>query len=317
MVVHSIYGQDTLTIKQKKLLKTLQNYRMIDREEGKYSHDIYLYDYQNSVLYTAEDYHHPLIKKEILRLLDSKWTEREIEARVTYYALSNSNEVLVERANNILKKSPKRVFKQVCDSLVFSWNEVTKQEFQVKPAETDTEIIKKAGYLYLEEGISLLKLYDKREEASLALARMEVEPYYSNALREYDPENIIKKSDSVYSGVINHNIVTLRYIGTQAALQKIEKWFYMDEKKVRNTDNRYDRPHYQYIPKETLYLIGNSERFPDLKKYVRKDEETKKRFFSVRYRSLKDEDLNYFKKYFKENKGNIKVDDFPINWLKN
>ncbi len=302
---HYSYGQDTtLTKKQFSLLERLKNYRMADKLEQEKN----IFDYSSTESFFFEDYQNPQIKKELMRLLVSKWTERELEAELTKLKREIPHQQIDDDTKRILKNHPKKSHKQVYDSLL-NWRvNINREYYLTHPPGVNAEIIEMVGYIYVTEAIPLLQLKAKGYEAQLALARMEIEPYYTEFLNKYDPENVMKNSDSVRSEIVYRNILDLKYLGTQTALQKIEKWFYMDKKKIE-TYRRYSDS-YANIARETVRKLGVSDKFPDLKAYVRKDELSKKRFFSIRNHNVTDEDIQYFKKYFKENKGKIKTNKY-------
>ncbi len=306
LFAHYSYGQDTtLTKKQSALLKRLKNYRIVDTLEQEKG----IFNYSPTESFFFEDYQNPQIKKELMRLLVSKWTETELEAELAQVKREILPQHLDIYVKEILKKQPRKSYRQVYDSLL-NWRlSNSKNHYLANPPGVDAEIIKMVGYVYMTESIPLLISQANRYEAQLALARMRVEPYYTELLSKYDPENIMRNKDSVDVYVPINNARYLQYIGTQESLQKIEKWLYMGNKKHIGAWKRYFND-YKTVDRQFVHQLGISNMFPDLRAYVMKDTLSRRRFYSPRNRNVTDEDIQYFKKYFKENKGKIKANKY-------
>ncbi len=309
---HYSYGQDTtLTKRQLILLDILQNKRMPNKEQVSVSFD-------DNGKFLFKDYQHPLIKNEIIRLLDTKWTEKELNAYAS--VKEKKPKYLDVTTKYILKKQPNRSYQEVYDSLALKELNENKKNLIKIGLGVQSEIIQLAGFLYLRESISLLKKGIKIPErynisfTKLALARMEVEPYYSELLQTYNPENIIKGKNILSKEIIELNVYALRYVGTQKALQQLEKWLYIekdcDDNEIVTETEITAAITYTTIPKQAVFELSKYE-FPVIYDYKNKDKNVFSRFNERDCRGISrcinNDDINFVKKYFKENKGKLKV----------
>ena len=148
--------------------------------------------------YSHKDYQHPLIAKQVIQLLSPEWTEEELDLEAKRYSTSERKD-LDMRVKNILKKSSKLLYKQVYDSLIVREINHNKKELIKRGVGINSQAIKIAGYLYLNDAIPILKeglikprQYNK-SSLELALARMKVEPYYTSIMQQYDPNMMLDK----------------------------------------------------------------------------------------------------------------------------
>lgn len=166
MTALNISAQDSLTNSQKDLLYILQNYRKpnIDLDSIKKKHiekygnnfnidNVPRKYYRNLYAgFTVKDYDNLVIKQELLSVLSFDYTDKELKALQKIYP------------------KEKRYIRTHKD---YQYPKINKYD------------IKLAGYIYLKEAIPILieglkrpNQYD-REMIYLVLARMQVEPYYS------------------------------------------------------------------------------------------------------------------------------------------
>ncbi len=323
-IIHFVsYAQDsTLTKKQKSIFEILKNKRMPKNSSAQIS----LFRGENpSTLFTVEDYDHPILKKEVVRLLSPKFTDEELNALSRKYI----NPQDIDRyTKQVLKIHPHRVYKQVYDSIVSSRMKINISEFLEQGATIDRETVELAGYLYLREAIpSLQEILKKGNNwyAKLALARMEVEPYYSEILLRYDPVTMTKNIKVLYKDSIKSTVYVFKYLATQEALQRIEKYLYMDNPCEDSLiPDEYPSTTYTTIAKQAIFELQKAN-FPVVVVYGLKDKETRLRFDNYNTdeellsldvntigtsRNINEVDIQYFKKYFKENKGKIKVNKY-------
>jgi hypothetical protein len=310
----------TLNPKQKELFQKLKNFRKPNEEFP-------LFDY------SYKDYEHPLIAKQVIKLLSPEWTEEELDLEAKRYSISECKD-LDMRAKDILKKMPKLSYKQIYDSLILREINHNKEELIKKGVGINSQTIKMAGYLYLNDAIPILKegltkprQYNK-SSLELALARMKVEPYYTSIMQQYDPNIMLdkyfasletyykeqqlkniktpKKWKKIYTEFWGESINTYTYISTPEAINKIEKWLYIDGIYIDVVSGYTDEIEIPLINcvVRTLFIYiqkGTAEY---------EDYHTKNYQRIVNNKIVTDKDTQFFRDYIKDNKYNLKLDKY-------
>ena len=280
--ISCVYAQDSLTTKQKDLLYVLQNYRKpnVGLDSIKRLH-IKKYGSDNDFImnnvpikyhqnlyrnFTIKDYENAIIKREFLSILSPDYTNDELEA--------------------LQKKYPKN-----------NWYIRGHKNYQL--LKIDKYNIQLAGWIYFKEAIPILieglkypEQYDSYS-VKIALARMQIEPYYSQMVA-----NIIAQ---VKLGNLDITS-TMFYIGTQEAVQKLEELLYI-KTKIQYSQT-YDYAPYNVELCNIVYVFIKDALIKD--EYMIKNNDRFVRGMS----KFNQEDLQYIQQYFKKNKGKIQFNKY-------
>jgi len=258
-----------------------------------------------------EDYEVPKIKKRFLELLTKNWNEDEKEIYRKKYNTFNESHNKKE-TEKILKKDSLRTYKEVHDSI--SKVEADKMiEDNINSYQISSELIKLAGKLDMQEAIPYLeailkdpKHYDK-EVARLSLARLRVEPYYSEVLAECQSSEIVYGRGDIYTD-IRTKADNLLFLASQESIYAFRKLLEQREK--------YDPYHghgteedYQYIVAYPTAFLFHFIQDEELREYVKEKELYAP--FSVTL-----EDIIYMQEWLEEHKGNISFDRYFHMFLK-
>lgn len=219
-----------LTQKQEEVWHILEQYKI-------YTSKLKINDIRT---FSYEDFQHPLIKARLLEeLQDHTFTQEEIDSWVNqpvgrFDSLRAANE-----AKKFIKyKQPKGDYKLLFDSLMISFIterkadriEALKKTFtQVHPS-----IILTCGWLDMQEAVPILQaalqdsLHYNTRVVKVALARLQVEPYYTEMIEEtrnYKPELSRFDPPSTLREINLNNAYVLIYIATQESIAAISSLF--------------------------------------------------------------------------------------------
>jgi len=216
------FGQE-LTEKQMELYKYLLDYRKPSTGD---------YELAQFMSFPKEDYYIPQIKKRFLELLVREWNQEEIEAWIDKYSKSYEKSFAIE-TEDILKKDTIRTFQEIYDSI-----KVKNLERFIEGDTSDyyvpSSVIAMAGWIDMQETIPYLEALLKnpkqqdKEVIKLALARLRVEPYYSEALEKYTSEVILSDRYNIDDDCAVKAEV-LRYLGTEESIYAIGEWLLREE----------------------------------------------------------------------------------------
>ncbi|HAI76000.1 MAG TPA: hypothetical protein DCM08_07090 [Microscillaceae bacterium] len=175
------------TTYQSEVWELLQNYRMYKPKAE--------IGWINAPRYDFEDYQHPLIKARLLEVLQNpplttteidSWVEGSVGVVLKFRA-----ERINENATKLAASSGKP-YESIRDSLIRKQTSITKEEtlkeLRNKFKKVDKDVVLMCGWLDMQEAVPYLKqalqdslVYDPFF-VKMALARLQVEPYYSDMI---------------------------------------------------------------------------------------------------------------------------------------
>ncbi len=263
----------------------------------------YKYRYPNLDLYSfkREYYNDPEIKKRFLEILSNKWTEEELNVWAEDYIKSGFQEYRKSLAEEIAKKG-KMTYEKALDSLIRVYKNIEIQNI-LKNEKVSPLIIRFAAWIDMEESIPILKeaLNDPKHydlwPIRLALARLKVEPYYTDILKEYSFIPKKYKYDRAAAGDFSRSERVLMYLATQESIYVLSEWLYREERVRPISDDDYEVSIATYAVSTFTRLINNEsfkKRFPE----------------SLTMMEVKKEDIEFCKKWFKENKGKLEFNRY-------
>ncbi len=258
-----------------------------------------LYDYKR------EEYNDPEVKKRFLEILGNKWNEEELNAWAEEDIQSGFDQIERETIAKRIADKGKMNYKKAFDSLTNQRKEIVKKS--MLDWKVDPIIIFFAGWLEMQEAVPILKeaLNDSKHydtwPVKLALGRLRVEPYYSDILKKYSSIPKKYKYDQTAASDFSDNEEVLIYLATQESIYALSKWLYRKEMVKPFSDDDY-RVSIATYPVDTYILLINNESF-------------KKRFPNTRMvNEITKEDIEFCKKWFKENKGKLEFDRYRVRF---
>jgi len=182
--------------------------------------------------YPKEDYYIPQIKERFLELLTREWNQEEIEAWIDDYADFHEESFIIQ-TERVLEKDTIKTFQEVYDSIKVTRLEVM-IEGLVSSYYVPSSVIAMAGWIDMPETIPYLEALLKnpkqqdKEVIKLALARLRVEPYYSEALEKYTSKEMLPNMYSIDDDCIAKT-EALWYLGTEESIYAIAEWLLREE----------------------------------------------------------------------------------------
>jgi hypothetical protein len=289
------FAQDSLNPhKQKQLAQIMENIR----KPGFRAVDLFYFELR---------YFDTKKKNRLLEVLANKWTDEELIPFVKKYIDSDTakQEQISIRAKELAERK-KMPYQKIKDSLTSI--EISRVKERTKQLRINDFIILLVGWLDMQEAIPVLrsalndgKLYNN-ELVRLALARLLVEPYYSEALKKYSSRgtliiNGIRINDPIRE--YYEKAPKLIYIATQESIFAITDWFNRKEKvSPESHDDRLFSVAI-YPTQSFIYLIDNES-------FQKNFTKEKRAVFLPS--SITKSDIEFVKKWMLANKGKYEFD---------
>jgi len=217
------------TGKQSEVWDLLQNYRMYKpkREIG----------YINSGRFNIEDYQHPLIKARLLEVLQNpplttaeidSWVEGKIATSLKFQA-PNFDEMAAKMAASTGK--PYTEIRDSLDQATAAYSKmITLRNLESENRKVDKDVVLMCGWLDMQEAVPYLKqalqdslVYDPFF-VKMALARLQVEPYYSDMIDWLTDKDVLHPLRYLHDPqAYEARIQSLFYIATPLTMRAVGK----------------------------------------------------------------------------------------------
>jgi hypothetical protein len=247
-------------------------------------------------------YFNKKIKDRLLEVLSNKWTDKELNVWVQKYVIEDSTiQYSVDFYAKEISKRKKIPYQKARDSLQGVKIEQVKE--RTKQGRIDNNLILLVGWLDMQEAIPVLKnaLQNSRqynnEKVRLSLARLGVEPYYSEALKYYSVKQKNEYGEFETDPISDYyqRGRRLLFICTPASIEVASQWLKSTKKVNPLSEGNYLVPLANFAVVDLSEMILNE----DFRKICNPDK------FQESAGAVKPKELEFCKKWILSNKSKM------------